>query len=46
MVEAAEKEPEKFAPVAAEMEATGKVDPAYRKIAKPPPEPASLTPQF
>ncbi len=32
VVEAAEKEPETFAPIVAKMEATGKVDPAYRHV--------------
>lgn len=42
VVAAAEREPEKFAPVVAEMDRTGKVEPAYRQVetaAKPaPPE--------
>jgi hypothetical protein len=32
VVEAAEKEPEKFAPIKAEMDRTGKVDRAYQKV--------------
>ena len=32
VVEAAEAEPEKFGPVVEEMDRTGKVDPAYRKV--------------
>ena len=35
VVEAAEEDPETYGPVADEMDATGKVDPAYRKIKQP-----------
>lgn len=34
VLDAAEKEPEKYGPIAEEMKQTGKVDPAYRKVKK------------
>jgi ParB family chromosome partitioning protein len=38
VVEAAEQDPDTFGPVLAEMDRTGKVDPAYQKVKQPGPE--------
>lgn len=41
VVEAAEQDPEAFAPVVKEMDRTGKVDPAFRKVRKSQPKPTA-----